>query len=471
MAVSCPVLLGLGVTAFLTTLIVFVLEIANAQTPRSATPVQHAAAASAVLEGLVMLMVLVLTSMSVRHSTYYGSRRLGPTWFPVSIVLVIVAAIPSIVALAVLAQETEDVAILGGPEQAFMIGAGVVLGLALAAQLVFVVVYFVGSRSAVGDEENAFSAVNPMRVKSVRYSQTIMGSAEAKQNALSDFQSPPGSSSGRSVAETMSSIRTSLSYKVRHVDSKTRLLSIKSSKSTVRSARSTRSIRSITSRAAARASSLDSIIISEEGFDSWDTSSVEPQNRQFDITVPPAARFVGPLETIPASPTTSRAPSPGAPLDLESRAERIHRTRSYSPLPRPPSTLRTYSSTSELHIHPLFRADSPTPPPAATPGTSILAAPDAARTVSVKSLNRMRSGSFPSSSPLGRGSEEGRKSKSPSPSIDRVSPLPTEPEEQRQMTPPLPEWILNAGARSSLTEYQLRKQRDRETDSGLGILP
>jgi hypothetical protein len=472
MAVSCPVLLGLGVVAFLTTLIVFILEIVNAQTARIAQTVQQASAASAALEGLVLIMILVLTCMSARHSTYYGPKKLGEIWFPVGIVLVVIAAVPSVVALAALGTETEDVHILGGPEQAYLIGTGAVLGLALAAQLTFVVVYFVGSRLPGNDEERAFHVPNPNRVKSVRYSQTIMGAAEeSKQPIPSDFRSPPGSSSGRSVAETVSSIRTSLSHKVRHVDSRTRLLSIKSTKSTLNSAKSNGSIWS-----RARGESLDSMMAPGEGFDSWDTSSVETQNRHvLDITAPPPARFLGALETIPASPTVSRAPSPGSPLDLEAQAERLHRTRSYSPLPRPPSTvLKTYSSSSELHIHPLFRADSPTPPPAATPGTTILAAPETARTLSAKSLTRMRSGSFPSLNPLShRGSEENLKSKPPTP--ERLSPLSSELEEEkeRQMTPPLPEWILNAGARTSLTEYQLRKQRDRETkvDSGLDLLP
>ncbi|KAF7535336.1 hypothetical protein G7054_g5414 [Neopestalotiopsis clavispora] len=52
----------------------------------------------------------------------------------------------------------------------------------------------------------------------------------------------------------------------------------------------------------------------------------------------------------------------------------------------------------------------------------------------------------------------------------RLSPIPIEPFEdlERQMTPPLPDWILNAGSRTSLTDYHLRKQRDKDgtVDSG-----
>ncbi|KAL2854723.1 hypothetical protein BJX68DRAFT_32631 [Aspergillus pseudodeflectus] len=45
----------------------------------------------------------------------------------------------------------------------------------------------------------------------------------------------------------------------------------------------------------------------------------------------------------------------------------------------------------ESNIHPLFRSDSRSPPPTATPNTMVLASPDAGQTISVKTLQRMRS--------------------------------------------------------------------------------
>ncbi|KAI1858305.1 uncharacterized protein JN550_012755 [Neoarthrinium moseri] len=464
----------LGVAAVLATIATFVLEIANAVTSRTTTTtVQTAAAVAAALEGAVLGLLAVFFIMSLRHSTYYGQNKLGSVWFPAGLVAIVLATAASIVVLVVLGKETENVPILGGAEMSYLVGDAVTVGIAFTLQMVFVVVYFMGSRLAGDDRAHSLHTEGgrftpQMRVKSIAYSKTLAGSYEPKERLPVDYQSPPGSSSGRSMAETMSSIRSSLSHKIRPVDSRTRLLSV----------RSTRSVRSTGSRTGRRPPSFDSLAPAEQGFDSWDTSAVDPQNRQVIDTSLPAAgapRFLGGLETIPASPTVSRSPSPGYALDLEPPPKRnVRRSRSYSPVPRPPPAMTPDGSTSELNIHPLFRTDSPTPPPAATPGTSIIAAPDVARTrtVSAKSLNRMRSGSLPaSSSPLSaHGSLESLKSsKAPSPTGERLSPLATELVEERQMTPPLPEWILNAGCRSSLAEYHSRKARDSKADSGLDL--
>ncbi|KAL4865469.1 hypothetical protein BDV12DRAFT_188153 [Aspergillus spectabilis] len=45
----------------------------------------------------------------------------------------------------------------------------------------------------------------------------------------------------------------------------------------------------------------------------------------------------------------------------------------------------------ESNIHPLFRSDSRSPPPTATPNTMVLASPDAGQTITVNKLQRMRS--------------------------------------------------------------------------------
>ncbi|KAL5604476.1 hypothetical protein BROUX41_002445 [Berkeleyomyces rouxiae] len=133
------------------------------------------------------------------------------------------------------------------------------------------------------------------------------------------------------------------------------------------------------------------------------------------------------LETIPQSPTTpirsvntsvhTSCPEPDYPgtLDLPPvidpdsapRGRGRSRTQGATASPRMSSTTPTlHRSTTapkpaeaEAHIHPLFRSDSPGPPPLATPGTVVLAAPAAGRVlagrVSIRSLRRIRSGSMP----------------------------------------------------------------------------
>lgn len=134
---------------------------------------------------------------------------------------------------------------------------------------------------------------------------------------------------------------------------------------------------------------------------SWDRYSSHSRNNSNETPYPmaPKACF---LETIPASPTVLDKPAleislisdltPPPPVAYEEDRGR-HR----------PST------GNEAHIHPLFRSDSPNPPPIASAGTRVIAAPDAGKVIqnwpSNQSLRRMRSASQSSShGPLSRSS-------------------------------------------------------------------
>jgi hypothetical protein len=277
-----------------------------------------------------------------------------------------------------------------------------------------------------------------------------------RRDSLLELRTPP-SSSGRSRAgsDNMSSLRSSLSQVVRPITSKTRLIQT--------GHKSPHRPTSISS--SHRATSI------EDGFDSWDTSTVDAQSRHAVESASP----VGPqrlLETIPASPTGSRSPSPGFPLDLAPPRTRV-RSRSYSPVTSPTTspkdrehfhrsqTASPTESMHEAHIHPLFRTDSPTPPPSATPSTIITAAPNAGQLISdrqsIRSIHRMRSGSLPSS-PLGHPLGH-------SPSLDGIRRA-MEKEEldrllqaggERTLTPPIPDFVLNGGPRNSFTGYSFRK--------------
>ncbi|RKF80513.1 hypothetical protein GcC1_035006 [Golovinomyces cichoracearum] len=107
------------------------------------------------------------------------------------------------------------------------------------------------------------------------------------------------------------------------------------------------------------------------------------------------------LETIPASPTENTGSNSQLPSSNPTR--KIENTRSFSPANSHPE-LKRYSRSStpvdltdESNIHPLFRADSSNPPPSATPGTVVTAAPGAGQVISdrasIRSLKSKRSGS------------------------------------------------------------------------------
>jgi hypothetical protein len=272
----------------------------------------------------------------------------------------------------------------------------------------------------------------------------------------------------------------SLQNIVRPINSRTRLL-----------ASSRHSSRQSFSRDSSVQSDTRSIATTthSDGFDSWD---IFPPDLKIRENFPPVIPSRGTaLETIPGS----RPVSPGDALNGPFHPSTYHDSSSTVVLDRPPTALsyasrherpgttqsyysnfskRTFipadhsqpssPATSEAHIHPLFRSDSPTPPPETSAGTVITASPFGGQVITSppagkRSFSRMRSESRASSRTVSRApspafipnsiderhaltslssyttskgtSIDSRRSRSSSP----VS---------RTMTPPIPEFILSA---------------------------
>lgn len=173
------------------------------------------------------------------------------------------------------------------------------------------------------------------------------------------------------------SLRHSVNHVVRPVTSKTKLLLRQSSNS-----------KDSPSLYSGRETSFD-VTMEDDGFLKWDTSAVEGRNSN-DLSFPnPTKRR---LEPIPGS----RPPSPAKPLDGPFPEEQLPESPLQSPTMSPQfetSSLRTpsrpdsrqQSNIDQSHIHPLFRTESPTPPPVASPGTVITASPFAGQVVSHES--------------------------------------------------------------------------------------
>ncbi|KAK5652486.1 hypothetical protein OQA88_10388 [Cercophora sp. LCS_1] len=473
MAIPRVVPAGLGTVTILPTTAILVIHIVLAhslaeQHPNSA--VRTTAILAAILEAAILAILACLVSSYLWTWQWISRlRRNEGVWFGVGLLLCTVAAAISVSSLVSLSNSTGELpTTIGGSRVTnFLVGASVTLGLAFATQLVFLVFHFVASRFRQNDErgtrqtvEEGYISTKQQEVKSIGYHQTHMSRDRLHGGESFDFRTPPGSSAGHSVTDTLSSIRTSLSTVVSPISSKTRLLG---NRRFSRTPSSTESLQLHEKR-------QRSI---ENGFDSWDTSSVDPQNRQtvLQSSPPPLSRF---LETIPASPTTSRSTSPGVPLDLQPPRTR-RRSRSYSPSSSSPTSVQRAAFTqqpthSESHIHPLFRSDSPTPPPTATPGTIVLAAPNGGQLLSdrasIRTLTRMRSGSLPAVPSLLRRQDSFdsfcRRPGSSSPELREEEEDDLKPPSdgaERKMTPPLPDWILNAGSRTSLSGYNTRKSR------------
>lgn len=200
-------------------------------------------------------------------------------------------------------------------------------------------------------------------------------------------------------------------------------------------------------------------LIDNEGFDSWDTSGVSLQIRETMLQTkpglepipgsrspspakalegpffqtspsitPPASPLPQPSVSQPNSAPTSplerpsdlpnfspmfppASPPPSSPLPATPRQYTFSRPGSRSgpvsrsgsmAMPRSRQGSRSRAPTED-HIHPLFRSSSPTPPPGASAGTNVTAAPEAGQFINERMLKRMRSGSLPTiPSPLVR---------------------------------------------------------------------
>ena len=238
-------------------------------------------------------------------------------------------------------------------------------------------------------------------------------------------------------SHSLQSFRDSLRHVVRPATSRTTLISRPSFN------RDNRSIYS-------QSESVDNVSHSD-GFDSWDTSSVSHSARDAVMQTAPSRGTT--LDPIPGSRPTTPARALEGPFLTELPEEDEDLTpppRMMPDISRPPSP-----AVSEAHIHPLFRTESPVPPPEATPGTSILASPLSNQAIACppRPFNRMRSNSQlnQAQSLRGRASSLQSMSRSPSPP-------------SRELTPPIPDYILNSSPRSSTSgsrKVQLQYSPDR----------
>ena len=265
-------------------------------------------------------------------------------------------------------------------------------------------------------------------MEELRQKMEVVSKPTTATTAQSD-QIPRTASTGAlsySNSDGNSSLRSSLSNITRPGSSRRELLSRSHSKHRIPSGRSSLDT-------ASKRPSQD------DGFDSWDTSSLSAQMRETVNQAKPLTNGSGlptRLQTIPGS----RSPSPAKALEGPFFIPSPDDSPPQSPLPQPPVSHPTSpisgpdfttrfppapvaaspmplqsrrqkpskppsldTGPGEQHIHPLFRTTSPTPPPSASSNTVVTAAPEAGELINRRMLNRMRSMSqTPTTSPLQR---------------------------------------------------------------------
>ncbi|OAA38049.1 hypothetical protein NOR_06794 [Metarhizium rileyi] len=330
-------------------------------------------------------------------------------------------------------------------------------------QLAFIISHFVSNRDAAVGTASSFHSNEEgrrMNIKSIRYSRTLIGAAIHEKASVKCDEISPSSPAADSATGPINFLKVSVSQAIRPSSSRTKLLGSGRRRPTSLESESPRKS-------------------TDTSFDSWDTSSVDAHNRQVVIEMSSPTTVKRSLETIPASPSESRSPTrPGTPLDMELEPPRmLYRAESYSSsiLSRQDSNrLTPDSSVNELHIHPLFRSHSPTPPPAASPGTIVLAAPNAgqviSRKASLQSIKRLRSGSLPLiHSPLVPQTSFDSLRQSKMRDDGDIGRRSYGAQSERKMTPPIPEWLLSPSMKASLESFKEQKQsQDEEIKEGGG---
>ena len=412
---------------------------------------------SAVFQILSLVLLLYLLYRQTRQEQRFGMLDAGyPKHSPIdltlafAILLLLLAAGTTFAALiwTRFGLSNLPIHILGQNIWTLLLPTFILCGLSVASQLLFYAIIILGRRQKsvehLSDRQSSDQDSHEMSEAS------RPGTARTAES--NPFRSAPDATPPASprTSETLNSLRSSLTIAIRPSTSKTKLITRPQS-----SQRESVSI----SRPSTSRQSQDS------GFDTWDTTEVTPQIRETVLRSSPTTSRGPGLATIPGSRSPSPAKALEGPFFLPTRP--LESPPSSPPQsPMPPSSsrigsrprMRPRSASSEDHIHPLFRSSSPTPPPTAMPGTIVTAAPFAGLLINERHLSRMRSGSLPSS-PLARSESfttANEMFRSPSPP-------------SREITPPIPDFILSAGPRSSIADYGRRKHPEQREDNDTGI--
>lgn len=347
----------------------------------------------------------------------------------------ILAAVVTVIALSWMKIRLDDLpeTIVGRGKSDIILSAFIIWGCSVVAQAAF---YLLCLLRAGPPPQDNLNGLDPQILEEV--AEMMHRTGETARAGLMQSQSDqnlttltPHRSSNSS--EAIRSLRSSLSEVVRPMTSRTKLLTRH------------RSFPHNSKKSSFESTTRD-CASQENGFDTWDTSSVGPHIREAVSQSAPPSAGSG-LETIPGSRPESPANALDGPFLPQSPSQ-------CTPNFSRPST-RQRSSSNEDHIHPLFRTSSPTPPPTPTPGTVVTAAPMAGQVINGRTFNRMRSGSLPSSpSPLVH-----------SESFDAWSSARSFAPPRREPTPPIPDFILSAGTRTSFVDYGKRKASLKSTDA------
>ena len=355
-----------------------------------------------------------------------------------------VSLVVSLVTLILIKINFNEIARAGTASRTGQLAAKFVIwALAAVSQVTFYSSALIGSQSsqetrqAVRAAESRDGMISKVREPTPPTLLELLTPVCTQKGSLGSLPSPTFSTTS---SQSLKSWRESLQQVVRPVTSQTKLIGRHSCGRESKSSHSD-------------AQSID-LTSQPDGFDTWDTSSVDSQARDTIMQSAPCRGTV--LETIPGSRPASPARA------LEGTFSPLSSGRNSPALSLPPKIYADSSrppspALSEAHIHPLFRTDSPTPPPAATPGTIVTASPLSGQVITcpARPYSRMRSNSRTASpSPLINSQGfHGSSSRTPSPP-------------SREMTPPIPDFILTPSPRNSYSGGNAPRKISLHSDAG-----
>ncbi|KAG6031537.1 hypothetical protein E4U41_007537 [Claviceps citrina] len=457
---SGGLLIAAGTLAVMATIATIGLEIVLCVNAADISSLIGTCGAAAATEAVALIMLAALGLIHMAQHSISSSWARTKFCFVLQLLVCIAAAVTSIVAL-IFFQQAISIHHNDTLTGSFLIGLAMALASAAVFQFTFISSYFL-TYSGVAIRSSSFPSHPSLdrrnkHVKGIRYSQTIPMMAAQETTPVKRKDSVAATHKKISNGP-VGYLTATVTQAIRPISSRTKLMAFER--------RRPISLESGPESTRPRTSA-------DTSFDSWDTSSVHAHNRQVVMELSSPTTVKRALDTIPASPSGSlTSSSPDTLLDsgcLEP-PQVLRRKESYSSSLQSQceaNRLTSDSSVNEMHIHPLFRSDSPLPPPAATPGTSVLAAPNAglviSRRGSLQSLKCLRGGSLPVvRSPLTpQASPDGVKQPRTKDGGEVIVTLrDASDRNERIMTPPIPEWLLSPSMKANLES--LKKQQGQE---------
>lgn len=356
-------------------------------TPNS-SPVFAATLAAVVFDFVVLIILIgiVVFSLVARSRT---SRTLQLSLSATSFVLFITA---SVLSIYVLGWTKVDSAHTPANSQGTVLAGLVIWTINMVAQTMLHIFRSLRKREQA-PSEHVESTVEPQASprslkRSISFPLKSLASPSSSPFLRSTFEVTSPTTSTHSV--NGSTLRHSIQQAIRPITSRTKLILTH-----------TPTPRESGSFAATRENNSLEISCRGDGFETWDTSSVEQGFVNPFVTSPttgtrkklepipgsrpvsPAKPLDGPFPLVDDEP--EKQPLPDSPMQspTQSPMRMTSANDSTDTLPVPPLLLHRNNSSSsqEAHIHPLFRSHSPTPPPTPSADTIITASPFAGQVI------------------------------------------------------------------------------------------